>query len=410
MGNSGQMRDESTGGGTPRASHRDAARLLGLVFVVFGAQLILFLAARLFHWGHSSWIWAQPTDLAFFRDGARVWLSGGNPYEINGFVTPPPSLLFSAPLAALGRPLADHIFISVNLVLLTWSLRRYAAAVGLARREQALFLLTAAIFFSTQESIRQCNLDVLMLALLVLTFTTRGKSSGALALGASIGAKAYSVLFLPVMLRFRQWRPVGIAVLTFCLLLLPFYRLWTSAYHALLFRSGRFWNVSIAPASLVYPLLGGDAKVESLATLLLYEFLAITFIVALIRDRNPETSPQTLGRYAPWMLAMPSLVFSYVGVQALPVLAVLLGTSQRRPLRRSEWCILAGFLLLGIHAERIACALPLAYDSFRYWRAHVTMIQAAGVVLMIAGTCLTPVGATPSLMSPAKDGVSAGNE
>jgi hypothetical protein len=383
---------EEPQGAAPRAAGRDAAKLLGLVFLVFGAQVALLLAARLFHWGgHPSWIWVQVTDLAFFRDGARVWLSAGNPYGINGFVTPPPSLLFSAPLTALHRPLADHAFIFANVLLLVWSLRRYAAAVGFALREQMLFLLAATIFYSTQESVREGNLDVLMLALLVLAFTTRDSSRGAVALGASFGAKFYSALFLPVMLRFRQWRSLGVAVLTFCLLLLPFHRIWIPAYHALIFRGGRFRSISIAPASLVYPLLGGNAKIESLATMLLYEFVAITFLVALIRDRSQRPSPRTLGRYAPWMLAIPSLVFSYVGVQALPVLAVLLEAARRRPLRRSEWCTLAGFLLLGIHAETIVCALPVAFDTFQFWRMHAAMIQSAGVVLMIVGSCLTPV-------------------
>ena len=291
----GKVGDESMADAPPQASRRDATRLLKLVYVVFGAQiilfLILFLVATVFHWGHPSWIFIQPTDLVFYRDAARELFSGGNPYEtngVNGFVTPPLSLLFTAPLAASGRPLADYIFMSVNLVLLIWSMRRYAAAVGLARREQMLFLLAATLFFSTQESVRSGNLDVLMLTLLVLTFTAHGKPCGPIALGASIGTKAYSGLFLPVLLRFRQWRPIGITVLALGILLLPFYRLWTSAFHALLFRGGRFWNVSISPASLVFPI--GDAKLESFATMLLYEFLAITFIVALIRDRSPETS------------------------------------------------------------------------------------------------------------------------
>jgi hypothetical protein len=368
-------------------SYRDADRLQWTVSLVLGAQMIGLLAVSSLHWGaHSTWIWAQPTDLAFFRDGARVWLEGGNPYQINGFVTPPPSLLFSSLLVPVARPMADWLFLATNVALLAWSLRRYAVAVGLARREQVFFLLASSIFFSTQESAREGNLDVLMLALLVLTFTLSG-AGGALALGASIGTKAYSILFLPVMLRFRQWRRCGIAVLALCLLMLPFYRLWSPAYHSLMFRSGRFWSLSIAPASLVYPLLGGDAKVESLAALLLNEFLAVTFVVALVRDRSGKLTPQTLARYAPWMLAAPSLVFSYVGVQALPVLAVLMGAARRRKLQRAEWCIFLGFLLLGIHAERLAGALPLAQNTFQFWRTHAAMVQALGVVLMIVGTC-----------------------
>jgi hypothetical protein len=377
----------------PETPHHDAIRLLWMVFLTFGAQIAFLIAGRWLHGGeHASLIFAQFNDFACFRDGARAWLSGGDPYHVWGFVTPPPSLLFSALLAPWNSPLTVQVIRSINVVLLVWALRRYAAAVGLARGQQALFLLASAIFFSTQESVRECNLDVLMLVLLVLTFTLPGKSGGAVALAASIGTKVYSAVFLPVMLRLRQWRSAGIAALTLCLLMLPFHRLWMLAYQALMHRSNRFWNLSIAPASLVLPWLGGDARVESVAALLLNEFIAITFTLALVRDRSRKLTPQTLARYAPWMLSLPSLVFSYVGVQALPVLAALLATAHRRALRRAEWCILAGFLLLGIHLERVVCVLPLDFGTFYFVRQHASMVQSLGVILMIAGTCLTPGG------------------
>jgi hypothetical protein len=53
--------------------------------------------------------------------------------------------------------------------------------------------------------------------------------------------------------------------------------------------------------------------------------------------------------------------------------------------------------------------LPLAHGRFLFWRAHGAMIQAAGVVLMIAGTCLTPVGVAASPRIAAQDGASAAN-
>ncbi len=376
----------------PGRPSRDAARMLWTLFAVLGAQMLLLLGAHLFHLGvRPGLIFAQPTDIAFFRDGARVWLMGGNPYLMNGFVTPPPSLLFSLPLVPWSRPLVDHLLLAANILLLAWALRRYSAALGLRLRDQALVLLAAAIFFSTQESVREGNLDVLMLCLLVVAFTARG-DGGAIALGASIGVKAYSAVFLPVLLRLRQWRAAALTVATVGVLMLPFYQLWLTAYHALQFRGGRVWGISIAPASLVLPFLGGDARREIVASWLLMELLVASFLIALLRDRSRRVTPQTLARYAPWMLSAPSLVFSYVGVQALPVLAFLLATARRRALRSAEWCTFSGFLLLGIHMERIVCTLPVAETVLRQIRDHAAMVQALGVVLMIVGSALTPCG------------------
>ncbi len=363
-----------------------------MTFAILGAQMLLLLAAYFFRFGsHPAWIFAQPTDIAFFRDGARVWITGGNPYQMDGFVTPPPSLLFSLPLVPWSRPLIDHLLLAANILLLAWALYRYSKAVGLRRVDRALILLAAAIFFSTQESLREGNLDVLMFALLVLAFTAR-PDGGAMALGASIGAKAYSALFMPVLLRLRQWRMAAIALVTLCLLMLPFHNLWLPAYHALQFRGGRYWGLSIAPATLVLPFLGGDARLEAIASWLLVELLAVSFFIALLRDRSRQVTPQTLARYAPWMLSAPSLVFSYVGVQALPVLSLLLATARRRALRRSEWCIFMGFLLLGMHVERIVCAMPIAGTAFHFIRDHAAMVQSLGVVLMLLGTSLNPCG------------------
>ena len=376
----------------PGRSSRDAARMLWTLFAVLGAQMLLLLGAHFFHLGvRPGLIFAQPTDIAFFRDGARIWLTGGNPYLMNGFVTPPPSLLFSLPLVPWSRPLADHLLLAANILLLAWAMRRYAAALGLRLRDQALLLLAAALFFSTQESVREGNLDVLMFALLVLAFTARS-DGGAISLGASIGVKAYSAVFLPVMLRLRQWRMAALTVATVGGLMLPFYHLWLPAYHALQFRGGRVWGLSIAPASLVLPFLGGDARREAVAGWLLMELLVASFFIALLRDRSRRVTPQTLARYAPWMLSAPSLVFSYVGVQALPVLALLLATARRRTLRRAEWCTFLGFLLLGMHLERIVCAMPVTDLVLRQIRDHGAMVQALGVVLMILGTTLTPCG------------------
>jgi hypothetical protein len=86
------------------------------------------------------------------------------------------------------------------------------------------------------------------------------------------------------------------------------------------------------------------------------------------------------------MLALPTLVFSYVGILALTVLASLLAMARKRALRRAEYCRFIGFLLLGIHVAHTTNLMPLPFDTYH----GSTLVQSAGVVLMIIGTCFSP--------------------
>jgi hypothetical protein len=53
-------------------------------------------------------------------------------------------------------------------------------------------------------------------------------------------------------------------------------------------------------------------------------------------------------------------------------------------------CILAGFLLLGIHVEHATNLMPLTYTAYRFFRGYASVVQSFGVVLMILGTCFSP--------------------
>jgi hypothetical protein len=171
------------------------------------------------------------------------------------------------------------------------------------------------------------------------------------------------------------------------LLLLPFHSLWLSALHALIGRNSASSPGSISPATLI-AMLQGD--VSHSGSHLYLAFWAVTFSIALYRDSSRELSPHILARYIPWMLALPAMVFSYVGVLAIAVLASLVATARKRPLHRAEQCVFIGFLLLGIHVERVTNVLPLTLVTYLYFRMHAAVIQSCGVVLMIIGTCLSP--------------------
>lgn len=373
----------------PKPAH--SARMLRIVLLVFGGQIFILCAVYLLLWreSSSSGILSQTYDFGYFYDGAKAWLAGRDPYRELGFITPPPSLIIPSLLVRLSLARATAVFFVCNLLLVPLALWWYAGSLRLPLRERVGFLIASALFISAQQSVCGGNMDGLMLVLLIAAFSTRRQRWGALWLASSITLKLYSIIFVPVALRRRQWRFAALTALAATLLLLPFHGLWRSSLHALLARNGNYSPASISPAPL-FAMLRGD--VSHSASHLYLVFWAVTFFLALYRDSSQELSPHTLARYIPWMLALPALVFSYVGVLATAVLASLLATARRRPLHRAEQCVFIGFLLLGIHVERVTNVLPLTYDAYLFFRLHAGVIQSFGVVLMILGTCFAPCG------------------
>jgi Glycosyltransferase family 87 len=368
-----------------QSSRQRVSSLLRAVLLVFGGQiLIIFLAHFLYARGTSVFKgFCEGYDFTYFHRAAQAWRMGHNPYQVNGFVTPPPSLIIPSLVAHLSEVRATRVFLCLNMILVPLSLWWYGSTLGLRWRELVLLLVSASIFISTQECIRGGNMDGLMFALLVAAFCVRRRVMGPLWLAASMVIKVYSVIFLAVAIRRRQWRFVGLTILAVFLLLLPFHDLWPSALHALVGRNTRYLYLSVAPARLIFSISGEGSRIGNLVNL---SFWAATFSFALYRDREVEFSPYTLARYVPWMLALPTLVFSYVGVLALAVLASLLAIARQRPLHRAEYCSFLGFLLLGIHTAHITNLLPLPFDTYH----GAPLVQSAGVVLMILGTCFSP--------------------
>lgn len=366
---------------------RRVSELFRIVLLLFGAQMpALWMAHRYLHSAvpmfHGSFF--HGFDFEFFWAGARAWLAGTDPYRVFGFVTPPLSLLLPSLLAPLPLPRATAIFLAVNAVVLASALW-WLAARGWTLRERVGFLLVAVLFVPAQWCVRGGNMDGLMLVLLVAAFTVRWPFPRALLLAASIGLKLYSVILLPVMLRRRQWRASAVTLALLVLLMLPFVRLWPAAWHALASRGDRYAYGSISPVAIVYALGGIRPAVYKGIGL---AFWLGTYLWTLWRDRGRQLNLALVARYAPWMFAWPALVFPYVGVLALVVLAHLLQVAQRRPLSRVEYCRFFGFLMLGLQLDQITNGLPLTAGADIF--CHI--LQPMGVAVMMLSSCMETVG------------------
>ena len=374
----------------PQQSCARASLLLRVVLLVFGGQVVTFYALDILFRNRDS-VFAVFVDggwdYEFFYRAVQAWLGGRDPYSVSGFVTPPLSLIIPSLLSHLSLDRATLMFVCGNLVLVPLSLWWYAGTLRLQGRERALLLLVVPLFISAEECMRGGNMDGVMFALLVAAFSVRDRLSRALGLAASMAIKLYSIILLPVALRRRQWRFAALAVAATLVLLLPFYSLWPSALHSMTARNARDIRASIAPATLIFAMLGGPGAVAKGVFL---AFWAMTFIVALYRDQGRELTPRTLARYIPWMFAFPAQVFSYEAVLALAVLASIVATACERSLRRAEYCCFVGFLLLGIHVEHVTNLLPLSYETYQFFWKNQALVQSLGVVMMMLGTCLSP--------------------
>lgn len=369
--------------------------LVRIALLVFGGQILICF---FLHWLYAngatflSILFPGYHDFDFFHAAARSWLAGANPYTVSGFVTPPLSLLVPAIFAHLPLDRATLAFLGCNLAVVASALWWYCGALQLRLREKVFFMVVAAIFFPALASLHGGNMDGLMLALLIAAFGVRRPVAGAVPLAASIGIKLYSIVFFPVALRRRQWRFLIFTLGALVFLLLPFVRLLSPFVHALLGRTARFNFLSVSPALLTFTLFGAFSLAGKGFCLALW---AISFGISLWRDRETRLTPHTLARYAPWMLGLPYLVFSYVGVLILPVFASLLASARRRRLRPAEICSYVGFLLFGVQLAWAAPLLPVSMDLYH----RAALLPSVGLILMMVGSCASNP-AQPSELPP----------
>lgn len=368
---------------------------LRVLMLLLGGQIVaLCVACKISTGGWNAlrvaWVGC---DLVFYHRAAIAWLAGCNPYGVRGFVTPPPSLLPALLLTHWTALRASDIFFWTNLALIPAAVWWYARALGLARTERTLLSILSLMLLSTIELIHGGNMDGLIFVCLVLAFTLRGRTASSLAFAFAIGLKLYPAALLAALARRWQWRRTLLVLLWLFVLMLPFVHWWTASIHALAYRQWRFDVRTIAPAGilhLVYGLTsftGYDSRGTQLTCL---SFWVVTLLVALATDRERAVTPWTLARYVPWLVAWPTLVYPYVGVNLLPVPVALAATLARRAWNRAEWMSLAGFLLFAFRLEQFTNLMPVR-DYSHYWNIG-SAVQASGVILMMFGSCLNTSG------------------
>lgn len=101
-------------------------------------------------------------DFKEFYDAAHVYLSGGNPYEVARFVTPPASLLPNLLLAPLDFYTARDLWSIASIVMLGAGAILMARAAG--HRGTGVFLTVAFLFagFPAQMLVERGNIDALL--------------------------------------------------------------------------------------------------------------------------------------------------------------------------------------------------------------------------------------------------------
>ncbi len=154
-------------------------------------------------------------DFKEFYDAAHVYLSGGNPYEVARFVTPPASLMPNLLLAPFSFDTARDLWCLASVIML--GAGGVVAARAAGHRGPGVLLTVAFLFagFPAQMLIERGNIDALVFLLLALALVARPASLAAAAWALAALTKIYPLLVAPFLWRVhgRRWPMVALFVL-----------------------------------------------------------------------------------------------------------------------------------------------------------------------------------------------------
>jgi Glycosyltransferase family 87 len=325
-------------------------------------------------------------DFSHFFKSADLWIGHRSPYANPAFPAPPASLIPYVLLHRLPERTAHELFFVVMMLLVVITMGVFCYKLRLTRENTVLAFIVMFTFAPFYASLNGGNIDSLMLVLLLGAVLVRRQWIQDLLLGISIALKVYSAVILVEWIVRRRWQRFARALLAAILITVPFYPYVGDMVRRLLWRtSAEFSHENISPAAAFQALLGHGRLAMALYLL----FWGTTFVLMLYygsKDREGTDEFETL-RLLPWMMTFPSLVLSYVGIIALPIIALLFGQSQSRELTFWERVSLVGIALLNFYPLVFARLLPLTDAAMVRCTALFNPLNAIGTTLILIGIC-----------------------
>jgi hypothetical protein len=333
-------------------------------------------------------------DYANAYQATQVWLAGGDPWTVRGFVWLPLSLVLNAPLARLGLEAAALVVFIVNLGVVCLSVERFLAGLGLARRAPE-FLVILLLYYPFYHLLDRGTPDGLVMALLILfavSLENRKEGRAGVLLFAAFGLTAYPALLLLPLVFMGRWRVLagfaaagGIAGA-----LMP--ETWIQLLQAL-FRGATEFNPVLDPVSVFVPFLFLAERIKGLSGLDLhgpFEQLAritwlATLALAVIADLRrfgwrgraggEGEMPTHLLLYLPWMMSFPGTVRADTLILCVPLLAVFVRLSEKGRFPPGVGLFLAAWLLSGVQAGAWRQVFGIAWGGG---------LNALGILLLLA--------------------------
>lgn len=136
-------------------------------------------------------------------EAARVWLDGGQPYDVFGFLYSPVALVLAAPLTALGDDLAVKVWLGFGVALIVAC--TLVATRGLPWFGRLLAVTGVLVFHATVGDYLLANTTMALAGAMFVVIRGRTLASG-LFLGV-LAAAFPKPLLIPFLLWALVWRP-----------------------------------------------------------------------------------------------------------------------------------------------------------------------------------------------------------
>ncbi|MET7767990.1 glycosyltransferase 87 family protein [Nocardia sp. NPDC005366] len=208
--------DAASQGQSPFSAHRTRWLLAAI-----GLFAVSVLVSLLVHW------WNGYIDLLVYRNGARVWLDGGELYgpmpPVMGiglpFTYPPLAALFFAPLALMPLHVAEVLVVVTNIASLSIAIWLVLSRIrpGLDRMSSLTLVIGVVAFANFLEPVRQTfgfgQINLVLMAAISLDclvrkpFWPRG-----MLIGIAVSVKLIPAGYLLYFLLRRDWKAAGTLV------------------------------------------------------------------------------------------------------------------------------------------------------------------------------------------------------